>query len=64
MLRIPSDLPLKTTPASKLPSTPKNDRLQHLQHFQPWTGAPTDLPIYMKIKGKYTTDHVPAEGPG
>ncbi|RXW12876.1 hypothetical protein EST38_g12978 [Candolleomyces aberdarensis] len=42
---------------------PKSDRLQLLQPFQVWTGAPTDLPILIKAKGKCTTDHISAGGP-
>ncbi|KAJ1300615.1 hypothetical protein OPQ81_002269 [Rhizoctonia solani] len=43
---------------------PKSDRLQLLQPFKPWDGQPPkNLPVLIKVQGKYTTDHISAGGP-
>jgi aconitate hydratase len=44
--------------------SPASDRLQLLQPFTPWDGADyTDLPVLVKAKGKFTTDHISMAGP-
>merc|ERR1712012_458969 len=44
--------------------SPTSDRLQLLNPFEKWTGADLeDLRIFIKVKGKCTTDHISAAGP-
>ncbi|WP_420453572.1 aconitate hydratase [Ilumatobacter sp.] len=43
---------------------PDSDRIQLLEPFPAWDGEPiTDLPILVKAKGKFTTDHISMAGP-
>lgn len=42
----------------------KSDRLQLLEAFEPWDGKDYDnLPVLVKAKGKFTTDHISMAGP-
>merc|ERR1711973_277430 len=44
--------------------SPTSDRLQLLTAFDKWIGTDlTDMRILIKVKGKYTTDHISAAGP-
>ncbi len=44
--------------------SPSSDRLQLLTPFRPWDGNDyADLPILVKAKGKFTTDHISMAGP-
>ena len=44
--------------------SPSSDRLQLLEPFPPWDGNDyEDLPILVKAKGKFTTDHISMAGP-
>ncbi len=41
-----------------------SDRLQLLEPFKPWDGSDyEDLPILVKARGKFTTDHISMAGP-
>ncbi len=43
---------------------PDSDRLQLLEPFPPWDGEDyEDLPVLVKAKGKFTTDHISMAGP-
>jgi aconitase A len=43
---------------------PKSNRLQLLEPFKVWDGKDLeDLTILIKVKRKYTTDHISATGP-
>jgi aconitate hydratase len=47
----------------KVEVDPSSDRLQLLEPFTAWDGAPYErLPILMKAKGKCTTDHISPAG--
>jgi aconitate hydratase len=47
----------------KVEVDPSSDRLQLLEAFKAWDGAPYErLPILMKAKGKCTTDHISPAG--
>jgi aconitate hydratase len=47
----------------KVEVDPSSDRLQLLEPFKAWDGAPYErLPILMKAKGKCTTDHISPAG--
>ncbi|KAJ2925841.1 hypothetical protein H1R20_g11256, partial [Candolleomyces eurysporus] len=39
---------------------PKSNLLQHLQPFEPWSAAPTDFRILIKVKG--SIEHISAGG--
>ncbi|MCY3850567.1 MAG: aconitate hydratase [Acidimicrobiaceae bacterium] len=44
--------------------SPTSDRLQLLEAFAPWDGNDyEDLPVLVKAKGKFTTDHISMAGP-
>ena len=44
--------------------SPDSDRLQLLDAFAPWDGSDyEDLPVLVKAKGKFTTDHISMAGP-
>ncbi len=44
--------------------SPTSDRLQLLEPFDPWDGSDyEDLPILVKARGKFTTDHISMAGP-
>ncbi|WP_419838418.1 aconitate hydratase [Candidatus Poriferisodalis sp.] len=44
--------------------SPTSDRLQVLEPFEPWDGNDyEDLPVLVKAKGKFTTDHISMAGP-
>ena len=44
--------------------SPTSDRLQLLEAFEPWDGNDyEDLPVLVKAKGKFTTDHISMAGP-
>ncbi len=44
--------------------SPTSDRLQLLDAFEPWDGNDyEDLPVLVKAKGKFTTDHISMAGP-
>ncbi|NNE72086.1 MAG: aconitate hydratase, partial [Acidimicrobiales bacterium] len=44
--------------------SPTSDRLQVLTPFEPWDGEDyTDMPLLLKAKGKFTTDHISMAGP-
>ena len=44
--------------------SPTSDRLQVLEPFEPWDGSDyEDLPVLVKAKGKFTTDHISMAGP-
>ncbi|MXW77092.1 MAG: aconitate hydratase [Acidimicrobiaceae bacterium] len=44
--------------------SPASDRLQLLEAFEPWDGNDyEDLPVLVKAKGKFTTDHISMAGP-
>ena len=44
--------------------SPTSDRLQLLEAFPPWDGNDyEDLPVLVKAKGKFTTDHISMAGP-
>ena len=44
--------------------SPTSDRLQVLEPFEPWDGSEyEDLPVLVKAKGKFTTDHISMAGP-
>ena len=44
--------------------SPASDRLQLLDTFKPWDGNDyEDLPVLVKAKGKFTTDHISMAGP-
>ena len=44
--------------------SPDSDRLQLLEAFAPWDGSDyEDLPVLVKAKGKFTTDHISMAGP-
>jgi aconitate hydratase len=44
--------------------SPTSDRLQLLEPFRAWDGKDfTDLPVLVKAKGKFTTDHISMAGP-
>ena len=44
--------------------SPTSDRLQLLEAFKPWDGDDyEDLPVLVKAKGKFTTDHISMAGP-
>ncbi|RXW12965.1 hypothetical protein EST38_g12888 [Candolleomyces aberdarensis] len=45
----------------KVAVDPKSSRLQRLQPFEPLSTAPTDPRILINVKGKCTTEHIPAE---
>lgn len=48
----------------KVKVSPKSDRLQLLDPFQPWEGTDlTGLKLLIKAKGKCTTDHISMAGP-
>ena len=44
--------------------SPTSERLQLLDAFKPWDGDDyEDLPVLVKAKGKFTTDHISMAGP-
>ncbi|MCH2625670.1 MAG: aconitase family protein, partial [Acidimicrobiales bacterium] len=44
--------------------SPTSDRLQLLEPFAPWDGSDyEDLPVLVKARGKFTTDHISMAGP-
>lgn len=44
--------------------SPDSNRLQLLEPFTAWDGADyTDLPVLVKARGKFTTDHISMAGP-
>jgi aconitate hydratase len=44
--------------------SPTSDRLQLLEPFKAWNGSDyEDLPILVKARGKFTTDHISMAGP-
>ena len=44
--------------------SPDSDRLQLLEAFAPWDGNDyEDLPVLVKARGKFTTDHISMAGP-
>ncbi len=49
---------------TKVQVSPTSDRLQVLQPFPAWDGNDyRDLPVLVKAKGKFTTDHISMAGP-
>jgi len=43
---------------------PASSRLQELTPFEPWDGSDyEDLPVLVKARGKFTTDHISMAGP-
>ncbi len=56
--------PPADTSAVVVAVSPTSDRLQLLEPFRAWDGNDfTDLPVLVKAKGKFTTDHISMAGP-
>jgi aconitate hydratase len=56
--------PAKNGSGIKINVKPDSKRLQLLTPFEPWSGKDlTDLKLFIKAKGKCTTDHISMAGP-